>query len=320
MKKVLVLVIALSVVASFSLAPVFAASWDKEIDAAILNEDFEAYDASDDLFSTEVNSENIPEGFIGAVYGGMDDRQQGGMIVAGKVGNSNSFRMFREGFSGTSTGNIRFSGLSTDYGDAEEIAVQFAFRFEKMGTHGFTMILGTSTTDPASWGEGSSNVFAVRNNPDDGAGSPAILARDGEAAAETLKVIKSGLEANKDYILTAVFKLGTNQYTVVLNGEVVGTYTYHETINEIPALRIDEHGYSDITDGSESRIAAQDVIFFDDIKIGTVRASNNGDNNNPSSPNQEPNNPTGDSSNLIFAVITLLLGASAFIALRKKAY
>ena len=74
MKKVLVLVIALSVVASFSLAPVFAASWDKEIDAAILNEDFEAYDASDDLFSTEVNSENIPEGFIGAVYGGMDDR------------------------------------------------------------------------------------------------------------------------------------------------------------------------------------------------------------------------------------------------------
>ena len=47
MKKVLVLVIALSVVASFSLAPVFAASWDKEIDAAILNEDFEAYDASD---------------------------------------------------------------------------------------------------------------------------------------------------------------------------------------------------------------------------------------------------------------------------------
>lgn len=128
------------------------------------------------------------------------------------------------------------------------------------------------------------------------------------------------MEANKDYILTAVFKLGTNQYTVVLNGEVVGTYTYHETINEITALRIDEHGYSDITDGSESRIAAQDVIFFDDIKIGTVRASNNGDNNNPSSPNQEPNNPTGDSSNLIFAVITLLLGASAFIALRKKAY
>lgn len=86
MKKVLVLVIALSVVASFSLAPVFAASWDKEIDAAILNEDFEAYDASDDLFSTEVNSENIPEGFIGAVYGGMDDRQQGGMIVAGTLG------------------------------------------------------------------------------------------------------------------------------------------------------------------------------------------------------------------------------------------
>lgn len=320
MKKVLVLVIALTMLASLSLAPAFAASWEKEIDAAILNEDFEAYDASDDLFDEEVNLENKPEGFIGAVYGGAEDRQQGGMIVADKVGASNSLRMFREGFSGTPTGNIRFSGLSTDYGDAEEIAVQFAFRFEKMGTHGFTVILGSATTDPADWGQGSYNVISVRNSPDDGAGSPAILARDGAAAAETLKVIKSGLEANKDYVLTAVFKLGTNQYTVVLNGEVIGTYTYHETVNAITALRIDEHGYSDITDGTEKRIAAQDIIFFDDIKIGTVSASNNGDNNNTPTPDPEPNNPTGDSSNLIFAVVTLLFGATAFIALRKKAY
>lgn len=321
MKKVLIFILTVAMLASVALIPAYAAQWNGQIDASILKEDFEAYEASDEVFSEETNPEGKPEGFLGSVYGGMPDRQQGAMIVENKVGGSKSIRFFREGFSGTQTANIRFGGFSTEYGDAEEIAVQFAFRFEKFGTHGITVLVGSDTTDPSEWGNGEKNIFAIRNNPDDGTDSPAILARDGAAAGDTLKVIKTGLKANTDYVLTAVFKLGSDQYSVVLNGEVIGTYTYHEKMEGISALRIDEHGYSEITDETEQRIKAQDIVFIDDIQIGTVSASGGSSNLPTPSPTQKPgNNPTGDNSDLLFAVVMLLSGITAFVVLRKKVY
>ena len=217
MKRVLGMILAVAVLAALALLPASAAAWDKTINATILDEDFNAYEAGDVLFNEEQNPDGKPEGFKGAVYGGMEDHEQGGQIVADKVGGTNSLRLVREGFSGTATTNIRFFTLSTEYGEADEIAVSIAFRFEKLGTYGFTVMLGTATTDPAGWGEGTTNIFAVRNNPDDGTEAPSILARNGGAAADTLQVVKTGLEANTDYVLTAVFKLGTNEYTIVLN-------------------------------------------------------------------------------------------------------
>ncbi len=316
MKRVLGMILAVAVLAALALLPASAAAWDKTINATILDEDFNAYEAGDVLFNEEQNPDGKPEGFKGAVYGGMEDHEQGGQIVADKVGGTNSLRLVREGFSGTATTNIRFFTLSTEYGEADEIAVSIAFRFEKLGTYGFTVMLGTATTDPAGWGEGTTNIFAVRNNPDDGTEAPSILARNGGAAADTLQVVKTGLEANTDYVLTAVFKLGTNEYTIVLNNEVVGTYTYHETMNGITTLRIDEHGYNEITDETEERIAAQDIVYFDDIKVGTV----SGEGSDPAPTDPEQNQPTGDNSILDFAIAAILMGGTAFVALRKKAY
>lgn len=322
MKRVLGMILAVAVLAALALLPASAAAWDKTINATILDEDFNAYEAGDVLFNEEQNPEGKPEGFKGAVYGGMEDHEQGGQIVADKVGGTNSLRLVREGFSGTATTNIRFFTLSTEYGEADEIAVSIAFRFEKLGTYGFTVMLGTATTDPAGWGEGTTNIFAVRNNPDDGTEAPSILARNGGAAADTLQVVRTGLEANTDYVLTAVFKLGTNEYTIVLNNEVVGTYTYHETMNGITALRIDEHGYNEVTDETEEKIAAQDIVYFDDIKVGTVSGEGSGseEGNDPAPTDPEQNQPTGDNSIIDFAIAAILMGGTAFVALRKKAY
>ncbi len=321
-KKFLGIIMAVAVLASLTLLPAYAAAWDKEVNATVLDEDFDAYEVSDELFSEEQNPEGKPEGFKGLVYGGMADHDQGGQIVAGQVGGTNSLRLIREGFSGTATANIRFGGLSTDYGDADEIAVSFAFRFEKLGTYGFTMILGSATTDPASWGDGNTNIFAVRNNPADGTDSPSILARNGGASGDTLQVVKTGLEANTDYVLTAVFKLGTNEYTIVLNNEIVGTYTYHETMNGITAVRIDDHGYNEVTDETEEKIQAQDIVYFDDIKVGTVSGEGSGseEGNDPAPTDPQPNQPTGDNSVISFAIAAVLMGGTAFVALRKKAY
>ena len=73
MKRVLGMILAVAVLAALALLPASAAAWDKTINATILDEDFNAYEAGDVLFNEEQNPDGKPEGFTGAVYGGMED-------------------------------------------------------------------------------------------------------------------------------------------------------------------------------------------------------------------------------------------------------
>lgn len=309
-KKLFLFVSLMALMVTVAAAPAFAAStWDAEIKATVLDEDFEAYPTNDVPFNEEVNAAGTPAGFKGKVYGGMQGREHGALIVADKIGGTKSIRFLREGASGTQQPNIRYFDLSTEYGGAKKIAVQLAFRFETLGTYGFTALIGTGETNMNNWNgaDGNSNILAVKKDPD--TESPSIMVRD----AGELKVIKKDLEAKKDYVLTFVFELGTDNYSVVLNNEVIGNYQYFETVNKITAFRMDEHGYYKVDEGQEEkRGPAVEEVYLDDIKIGTV-VEKSGE--QPSTPTV----PTGDDATaLAGAGALLLLSVGVVFALKKK--
>ena len=155
-----------------------ASSWVAQKKATVLDEDFEAYPTNDVPFNEEVNAAGTPAGFKGKVYGGMQGREHGALIVADKIGGTKSIRFLREGASGTQQPNIRYFDLSTEYGGAKKIAVQLAFRFETLGTYGFTALIGTGETNMNNWNgaDGNSNILAVKKDPD--TESPSIMVRD----------------------------------------------------------------------------------------------------------------------------------------------
>lgn len=101
-KKLFLFVSLMALLVTVAAAPAFAAStWDAEIKATVLDEDFEAYPTNDVPFNEEVNAAGTPAGFKGKVYGGMQGREHGALIVADKIGGTKSIRFLREGASGT---------------------------------------------------------------------------------------------------------------------------------------------------------------------------------------------------------------------------
>lgn len=206
--------------------------------------------------------------------------------------------------------NYRIHGADTSYGDATEVAVEFSFLIKRIGEYGFTSIIGTDATGLSGWGDGTTNFLSVKTNDADK--KITVFVHDNGQ----LVSIKNDLVADKVYTLTAVFKLGTKEYTVAIDGEVIGSYTYFEPMTGITGLRLDEHGYADTQDH------LSDEVYFDDIKIGAV-VNKNGGSSTPSDPSTTPdvpNNNTGDSSVIFMAAAILLCAGTAVAVLKKKAY
>lgn len=309
-KKVFAFVLTVAVVTSFAIMPAFAANLDKEMKSPKVSRDFEAFEATEEPFSKETK----PEGFIDMIGGGQESGASG-IIVDNGVGGTKSLRLYRKG-GYHEPGNIRLTTEDFDYGDLKEVAIQFSFRMKQIGDYGFTAIISVPGSGLEDWGDdGKTNLFAVRTEKDTGI---TLNAHDNGG----LVAAKTNLETDKDYVLTAVFTLGSNEYTVALNNEIVGTYHYHLTVpadGGISGLRLDDHGYAKGTTDAENLI---DEIYFDNIMIGAVSNKTGGSDTptdptpTPSNPDKKPNTNTGDT--MYLAVVVAMAAVLATVVAKKR--
>ena len=321
MKKVFAFILTVAIAASLAIMPAFAANFDKVIQDPKVSRDFEAFEPNP---GDPFNNKSKPAGFEDFIGGGYDkaenDKGYAGVIVENGVGGTKSLMLYRRTETGE-PGNVRIEGLDGDYGEATEIGFEFSFRMEKIGEYGFTSIIGTTEGGALTdWGNATKNFLAVRTEENE----IVLNVHDGGS----LKPAKKGLETKKDYVLSVLFTIGSNKYTVALNNEGLGTYTYFETItkeNTILGLRLDDHGYQD---GVENR---QDTVYFDNIKIGAFSAKGTSTDPEPTTKpssdptkkpddNKKPNTNTGDNSMLVFAAAVVLCTISAVVVLKKKVY
>lgn len=311
-KRVFAFILTVAVAASFAIMPAIAANLDKEfVDPPKAERTYDDFEATDEPFGDD----DKPAGFVDFIGGGTVAKLSG-MIVENGVGGRNSLLLYRE-VEGTEPGNLRIQGLDTTYSEgATELAIQFAFRFKKLGNYGFTSNIEAAGNAITDWGDnGTKNWLAVRTESE--TGKATINVRDNEA----LVPIKEDLQANTDYVLTAVFTIGTNKYTVAVNNEVIGTYTYHSTIDSITGLRFDDHGYAE---GKTEAANLVDEIYFNDIKIGEVVNKSSGGTETPTDPtpkpggtDQKPNTNTGDTAYLV--VVVAMAAVLATVVFKKRA-
>lgn len=308
-KRALILIVMVAVLSSFAIMPAFAATFDKVFAEGSFSAKFDELAATTTPFSDTTK----PAGFDYFVGGG-DSKT--GMIISDGVGGRNSLVLLRvrPADGGNESANARFYASGIDYTGAEEIAVSFAFRYETLGDYGFTVLIGTSTNPDTDWGQGSKNLFAIRTEN----GKAVINVQNGgdSSTGGTLKVIKDDLKANTDYVVTAIFKAGTNNYDVAVNGTIIGSYTYFEKVDAINSLRIDDHGYND---GGEH---ADKNVCFNDIQVGKVVAKDStsaptGDpTTTPTKKPDTPNTNTGDSTSFIGIAAMAIVAVT--VVMKKK--
>lgn len=285
--------LAILVFASLMVLPAFAENI--EIKNPKFSYDFEDLEPTDDRFMDEDKPEGFPF-FVGGAAGG------GATIVDNAVGGSVSVNLFRKAGGPEST-SLRIGQIDTVYAeDTEYVGVQFAFRIEKIGDYGFTAIIGNTGVDIESW---EPNFLSVKKK--DGQ----IVINGFDHREETLA--KSGLEANRDYVVTAVFELGTKNYDLYLDGEKIGSFENgigktDLALQCIDVFRIDHHGM----DEPENLV---DIVYFDDIKIGEVTFGSDETPSDPTDPTT-PNTPTGDTMPLVIVVAMAVILAA--VLLRKR--
>lgn len=298
MKKLISCLLAVMMFASLTAVPAFAAAVNLE--EPVFSCDFEDFDATDDKFFDAEKPDGFPF-FVGGSEGG------GLQIVENGVGGTNSITYFRAAGTSEST-NIRASVDASAYpAETKYVALQFAFRIEKIGDYGFTAAVGNSGTDTETW---TPNFLSVKNVEGQ------IVVNGFNNGTET--AAKSGLETNRDYVLTAVFELGTKNYDLYLDDEQIGSFengvgAASAELTSLNAFRVDGHGM----DSPENLL---DVVYFDDLKVAAVAEEEPETPVDPGtdepSVSSTPNTPTGDT--MYFAVVVAMAAVLATVLLKKR--
>lgn len=230
----------------------------------LYSQDFESLDVSasaDDIFSDTKG--NKPAGMIEYIG---DGENSGANISAGKVGGTKSLRLMRiDG----GVADIRIGGLSTrSLGNGSKLNFSFAFRYAVLGNYGFTTVLAGISESPSleNYGEETRNIFAVKTDMNTGKDSIFVVNPDGTADRI---LIYDGLKADTDYVLTAAFTIGSDEYEVLLNGESLGKYKYIGEMTSVTGIRIDCHDWAYECDVSRAQRGDVHVneVYFDDISL-----------------------------------------------------
>ena len=298
MTKLISCLLAVMLFASLSAVPAFAAAVNLE--EPVFSCDFEDFDATDDKFFDAEKPAGFPF-FVGGSEGG------GLQIVENGVGGTNSVTYFRAADTSEST-NIRANVDASAYpAETKYVALQFTFRIAQLGDYGFTATVGSTGKDVESW---TPNFLAIKKV------NGQIVAHGYQNGVET--AAKSGLETNHDYVLTAVFELGTKNYDLYLDDEKIGSFengagAASGELTSLSAFRIDGHGM----DSPENLL---DIVYFDDFKVAAVAEE---DPETPVDPGTEdpsepstPNTPTGDT--MYFAAVVAMAAVLATVLLKKR--
>lgn len=240
----------------------------------IYSQDFESFDASaseEDIFSDAAG--NKPAGmdeFIG------DGPNSGAIIVADKLGSGKSIRLMR---ADGGVANIRAMGISTrSFKDGSRLDFSFTFRYKVLGNYGFTAVLSGITASPNldDYGGGTRNIFSA--NTDTSTGKDSLYVVNPDSSAGRI-LVTDELKADTDYVLTASFIVGSDEYEVLLNGASLGTYKYIGAMAGITGIRIDCHDWIAECDISRSQPGDVHVneVYFDDISLTAIPAEDSAD-------------------------------------------
>lgn len=230
----------------------------------IYSQNFESFPAAEEASEAVVFNDakgNKPEGFTAFVG---DGERSGAIIGGGQIGGSKSLRLMR--YDG-GVANMRITGLSLGaFGEGSEIDFSFTFRYKTLGNYGFSVLLAGIPESPSveDYGGGTRNIFS--SGTDDESGKDVLYVVNPEggslAAADFLK-------PDTDYNVKTVFKLGSDEYSLYINGELVGNYKYIGDLTNITAIRFDCHDWAEENDISRSQPGSSHVneVYFDDISL-----------------------------------------------------
>ena len=270
MNKRISVVAALILAACFIAFPVAGLCVSAEEGAAdkagtvIYSQDFESFPAADAATEENVFNDakgNKPEGFNDFIG---DGERSGALISANGVGGTKSMRLMR--YDG-GVADMRVTGLNIGaFGEGSEVDFTFSFRYKALGNYGFSVILAgiPESLTVEDYGGGTRNIFS--SGTDDETGKDVLYVVNPEggsiAAADFLK-------ADTDYVVRTVFTLGSDEYKLYINGELIGTYKYIGKLTNITAFRIDCHDWAEENDISKSQKGSCHVneVYFDDISL-----------------------------------------------------
>ena len=269
MKKFLAISLVLTIVLSMVIVPVSMAAetWDENV-VEVYTEDFEIYDVNENAY-TDNDRVGAPESALWGVYGGRqengeyvqdDEYDVGALIVADKIDGKSLF-LSRYAVHNE---NVAYAFVCEEFVE-EQVVLQFTFNFAKVGDYGVAIRIGTDITniyDPWTFTNGIANLARID-------GKVTLSTWDDDLTADgngrKLAVVADDLDADTDYTVAFVMTPGSAEYKLVLNGEVMGTYTHYEAPSAFYGIRLDQHGYVDHE--NEDLI---DEIYYDNFMVGYV--------------------------------------------------
>ena len=261
MKKILAIIFTIAIVASMAVLPVSAEEWTQVIQEELI-EDFEIYATNENAYTDE-DTAGAPDPAVKGVHGGrhvngafpMDDE----LDVGVRVVDVNGDKMIQLSRHKEHHQNVSYQ-IETVGGIGGDIAASFSFMFKKLGEYGVAVRLGTDSNSLYDSWSFTNGIANIAGNADGEAWFTVwdeAQAADGNGRKMT-NVLK--LEANKEYKVVFLLAPFSNVYKVVINGEIMGEYTYFESPMTVVGLRLDQHGYDMASTAPENLKDLQDMV------------------------------------------------------------
>ncbi|MBR7077757.1 MAG: hypothetical protein IKI41_03330, partial [Clostridia bacterium] len=230
----------------------------------IYSQDFESFPAAGSATEENVFNDakgNKPEGFTPFIG---DGDRSGALISADKIGGTKSLRLMR--YDG-GVADMRISGLNLGaFGEGSEIDFSFTFRYKTLGNYGFSVLLAgiPESLNVEDYGGGTRNIFSAGTDDETGKDVLYVVNPAGGTTA-----VADFLKPDTDYTVKTVFTMGSDEYSLYINGDLIGSYKYIGKMTNITAIRFDCHDWAEENDISKSQKGSCHVneVYFDDISV-----------------------------------------------------
>lgn len=230
----------------------------------IYSQDFESFPTAGSATEENVFNDakgNKPEGFTPFIG---DGDRSGALISADKIGGTKSLRLMR--YDG-GVADMRISGLNLGaFGEGSEIDFSFTFRYKTLGNYGFSVLLAgiPESLNVEDYGGGTRNIFSAGTDDETGKDVLYVVNPAGGTTA-----VADFLKPDTDYTVKTVFTMGSDEYSLYINGDLIGSYKYIGKMTNITAIRFDCHDWAEENDISRSQKGSCHVneVYFDDISV-----------------------------------------------------